>query len=317
MKAQKEENFAVFHTGRGGRFHNPGYVSFEGVYSEQAFIQLLYSKGWIYDKNRDKRGRFCKPYYHDGGGNFVAEVGDRVFDFDGYYNRYELKPLNELDVDDFCIIFSDDKYIDNDICQHIDAQMLGLIINEFDGKWQSSFDYVIRTNKWKVEKNEDGEIIKFSDGNYMVKVVECDFDKKTYKIIELNNNKNMELTKDLLVNLFSTATYGSEWLNIETLKSEKYLDDKFDNEYLENRCREERWADRLLNGGTIVCLDYYDDIDDENVARYEIKLEKFKNGLEKAQEIIPRDWADFVNDEDDYYTCNNIMQVIIFGEVIY
>lgn len=170
MKTQKEEKFAVFHTGRGGRFYNPGHVSFEGVYSEQAFIQLLYSKGLIYYKNRDKRGRYCKPYWHDGGGNFVAEVGDRVFDFDGYYNRYELKPLNELDVDDFYIILRDDKYIEVDICHHIDVQMLELIIHEFNGEWKSSFDYLIRINKWEVEKNEDGEIIKISDGNYTVEI---------------------------------------------------------------------------------------------------------------------------------------------------
>lgn len=127
----------------------------------------------------------------------------------------------------------------------------------------------------------------------------------------------MEITKELLVNLFSTATYGSDWLNIVTLKSEKHLDNKYTPEYLEYRCREDKWADRLLDGGTIVCEDYYDEDDDENPTRYNLKLDHILKGLKKSQEIIPRDWADFVNDEDDYYTCNNIMQVIIFGEVVY
>lgn len=184
MKTQ-EEKFAVFHTGRGGRFHNAGHVSFEGIYTEQEFIQLLDSRNWIFDKNRDKKGRFCKPYWSDCNGNFVAYVGDRIFDFDGDYNKYEIKPLNELELFDFYIIFRDNRYIEADICPHIDAQMLAFISDEFNGEWKSSFDYVIKTNHWDVEKNEDDEIIKFSDENYMVEVVGYDFDKKTCKITEL------------------------------------------------------------------------------------------------------------------------------------
>lgn len=131
------------------------------------------------------------------------------------------------------------------------------------------------------------------------------------------------LDKELLVDLLTTATFGSDWLEIKTLKSEKNLDANLDETYLQNRCLEEKWADRLLNGGHIICIDWYDFETDENGndkdgVRYELTLEDFKNGLLKAKEKeAMRDWVDFVEENDDYYTCNNLVQVVIFGEVIY
>ena len=131
------------------------------------------------------------------------------------------------------------------------------------------------------------------------------------------------IDKELLVDLLTTATFGSDWLEIKTLKSEKDLDANLDETYLQNRCIEERWADRLLNGGHIICIDWYDFETDENGndtdgVRYELTLEDFKKGLLKAKDKeAMRDWVDFVEENDDYYTCNNLVQVVIFGEVIY
>ena len=131
------------------------------------------------------------------------------------------------------------------------------------------------------------------------------------------------IDKELLVDLLTTATFGSDWLEIKTLKSEKDLDANLDETYLQNRCMEERWADRLLNGGHIICIDWYDYETDENGndidgVRYKLTLEDFKKGLLKAKgKEAMRDWVDFVEENDDYYTCNNLVQVVIFGEVIY
>lgn len=126
------------------------------------------------------------------------------------------------------------------------------------------------------------------------------------------------INKEMLIDLFSTSTYGSEWFGIATLKSEQYIDSKFDKEYLENRCREERWADRLLNGGHIVLKDYYPQIEDgEDVVCVKLNLEEFTSRFEKAKVICPTEYAQFINEEYDHYTCNNLMQVVMFGEVIY
>lgn len=134
-----------------------------------------------------------------------------------------------------------------------------------------------------------------------------------------NNRADIDnISKETLVDLFSTATYGSDWLYITTLVSEGNLDDKFSEEYLENRCREEKWADRLLNGGHIVCKDCYDIDEDDLPKRYIIDLDSLKTSLKLARDKeAVRDWSDFVLEEDDYFTCNNLMQVVMFDEVIY
>lgn len=135
-----------------------------------------------------------------------------------------------------------------------------------------------------------------------------------YTRVDIDN-----ISKETLVDLFSTATYGSNWLEIVTLVSEKHLDSGFTEEYLENRCCEEKWADRLLNGGHIVCKDWYEADDDEGKpTKYKIDLNTLKERLKLARDKeAVRDWCDFVLENDDYYACNNLMQVVMFGEIVY
>lgn len=123
------------------------------------------------------------------------------------------------------------------------------------------------------------------------------------------------IDKDFLINLFSTATYNSDWLVIRTLVSERHLDNGFTERYCLERCREEKWADRLLAGGHIVCYDLFEE--DEDDQRHEIDLVRIKDGIKKAMTEAPHDLADFIEENDDYFTCSNLMQVILYGEVIY
>ena len=131
------------------------------------------------------------------------------------------------------------------------------------------------------------------------------------------------ISHDNLVDLLSTATYSSDWLVIKTLKSERTLDEEVEQSVRDEWCLEDKWANRLLKGGHIVCLDYADDLDDDcddcwRPARYELTLDDIKKGLVKARdgEAI-RDWADFCEENEDYFTCNNLMQICMFGEVVY
>lgn len=120
------------------------------------------------------------------------------------------------------------------------------------------------------------------------------------------------ITHENLVDLLCTATYGSDWLEIRTLKSEGFMDEQVEQSVRDGWCIEDKWAYRLLKGGHIVCLDYEDEV------RYELTLDDIKKGLEKARdgEAIC-DWENFCEEKDDYLTCNNLLQVCIFGEVIY
>lgn len=61
-----------FHIGRGGRYYNQGYVTFQG---ERDFQQLLSYRSYLFEVNRDEKGRFCKPYLIDGAGNGI-DAGD-------------------------------------------------------------------------------------------------------------------------------------------------------------------------------------------------------------------------------------------------
>lgn len=88
----------LFHVGRGGRFHNPGYWELIGIGKGlQDAIDLKIDNVFLH--NKDKRGRFCSPFLMDGGGNVVcetpnAEVGE--LDFDGDYDRYVAEYLDDL-----------------------------------------------------------------------------------------------------------------------------------------------------------------------------------------------------------------------------
>ena len=90
------------------------------------------------------------------------------------------------------------------------------------------------------------------------------------------------------------------------------MDEEVKQSVRDGWCLEDKWAHRLLKGGHIVCLDYEDEV------RYELTLDDIKKGLEKARDgEAVRDWADFCEENDDYFTCNNLVQVCMFGEVIY
>lgn len=138
--------------------------------------------------------------------------------------------------------------------------------------------------------------------------------------MEYNRADIDNISKETLVDLFATATYGSNWLDIKVLKYEAHLDNVFSKEYLEDRCLEDVWADRLLNGGHIVCLDWYSAEDNDNGKpdKFKIDLNGLKEKLKLARDKeAVRDWCDFVLEKDDYYTCNNLMQVVMFGEIVY
>ena len=138
------------------------------------------------------------------------------------------------------------------------------------------------------------------------------------KRIDLEN-----ITHENLVDLLCIATYGSDWLVIKTLKSERFMDEEVEQSVRDGWCIEDKWAHRLLKGGHIVCLDYADDSNDDydgdaKPARYELTLDDIKKGLIKARDgEALRDWADFCDENDDYFTCNNLVQVCMFGEVVY
>lgn len=140
------------------------------------------------------------------------------------------------------------------------------------------------------------------------------------------------VTHDDLVNLFSGATYGSEWLSIGTpLGTSNGL-------VTETDCREDVWAKVILAGKNLFFYDYYavdeDDFngdlphkwtkngDGDGRMRYEFTLEDIEKGISKC--LDNGGWEaecanDLINKSEnlDLYEAEAIMQVIVFGEIIY
>jgi len=144
-----------------------------------------------------------------------------------------------------------------------------------------------------------------------------------------------DLTHEDLVDLFSTATYGSSWLEIWAP----------DREWLgitDSDCREDVWAKALLAGRQLYCIDheaegeiygdkgYVDTGDSALSVIYRINLGDISIGLENALNgTFPGDadiksWArkcaqDFIAGEGemDNPEAECLMQIIMFGDVIY
>lgn len=131
----------------------------------------------------------------------------------------------------------------------------------------------------------------------------------------------MKLNKEQLVDLLCTATFGCDWLECACLKSEKHLDEQFSQEYLDNRCCEEKWADRLLAGGTLVCIDYEDEDENGKPKKYKLTIKDFEERLQEApfcdDECVVRSFCNWRIENYDYYDCNNLLQYVMFGEVVY
>lgn len=135
---------------------------------------------------------------------------------------------------------------------------------------------------------------------------------------------------DDLVNLFSTATYGSNYFDVVKKKKDYYGTELED----ENDCREDAWAKILLSGKPIYVLDYYSEEvaygnmphewdEKRGAMKYTVTLDDIKGGIQKA--IDNGGWDakcafDLINDDScdlDLTEAENLLQIITFGEAIY
>ena len=128
-----------------------------------------------------------------------------------------------------------------------------------------------------------------------------------------------ELTHDELVNLLSTALYGSNWFAASyDSKVYKSLTET------EGDCFEDALADMLLAGHKIKITDYYAEGEsyskkcvgfDGEDAEYEVTLKDFlhtastKSGFKLVEEVL--------DGEGDYWTADAFLQRVVFGKEIY
>ena len=145
-----------------------------------------------------------------------------------------------------------------------------------------------------------------------------------------------EITHDDLVNLFSTALYGSSYLSASY---DECVDEDDDD------CYEDVLAKSLLSGGKIQITDHYAEgcpygslpclIDEDDDCVYDVTLDSVKTGLAKAangtfnsqskdfieveRKFARKAFDSFLSEACDfdltYADC--LMQIILFDEIIY
>lgn len=145
--------------------------------------------------------------------------------------------------------------------------------------------------------------------------------------------KVTSLTHEELVNLFSTALYGDNTFCID-------VPSRFEDLWV-GECFEDKIANVLLHGGRIKLRDNYSANADDDVevygngtdiivetkseelldnlcyyAYYSISLDSIlaacstSEGYRLASEL-------FIDEDGDFYTAYNLLQLIVFGEVVY
>lgn len=130
-----------------------------------------------------------------------------------------------------------------------------------------------------------------------------------------------------IVDIFSTGLTGCDYLSVDN-------DDQFYADYekcLKNPedCFEDKIAKILNNGGSIKIIDMYaegeiysergkliDEDDDESDVVYTITIEDVLKGCSTIEGYKYATTL-LVDEDGDYYTANNLLQIILFGEVIY
>ena len=128
-----------------------------------------------------------------------------------------------------------------------------------------------------------------------------------------------EFSHDDLVNLLSTALYGSTWFEAD-------YDGKIYKSLKETNgdCFEDKLADMLLAGHKITITDLEAEGEsysnkcvgfDGDVAIYEVRLKDFlkiastKRGFKLVEEVLDGD--------GDYWTADAFLQRVVFGEEVY
>jgi len=128
---------------------------------------------------------------------------------------------------------------------------------------------------------------------------------------------NVELSHDDLVNILSYLNSDCHFA-IEKADGEEY-------EKAEDDCFEDILARHLLNGGNIVIIDNNAEgevycnlphkIGEDDEVEYTVSYQDFLNGFQ-CDEALPY-VEDMINETDDYWTSYNLIQCVLFGEIIY
>lgn len=100
-----------------------------------------------------------------------------------------------------------------------------------------------------------------------------------------------DITHEDLVDLFSTATYGSNYLSLAFINEDDYYGTKLEDS---EDCWEDKFTKVLLDGGCIEVLDYYaedeDDFNGDKPHRWNGQCMAYTIGLQTSKRVCRRRW---------------------------
>lgn len=107
------EIYVAFHIGRGGRFYDAGHTFFIGEFDFQELINR--NSNDLFLRERDKKGRFCKPCWVDLNSHVMVEPEDMDslsgrLEWDGLYNTDYVKRLDDCDEFEIEVLLKSDHY---------------------------------------------------------------------------------------------------------------------------------------------------------------------------------------------------------------
>lgn len=123
MTNETENKIIVaFHIGRGGRFNNPGHKTFIGEKNLQDLI--VANNQYLYEVNRDEKGRFCKPYLADQSGKTILDAEDLkkevgCLEFDGTYDTDCCCYIDDCSDEEIDIIFDSHDVVSFELTDYI------------------------------------------------------------------------------------------------------------------------------------------------------------------------------------------------------
>lgn len=111
------------------------------------------------------------------------------------------------------------------------------------------------------------------------------------------------------MDFLSGATYDSYWASVSVHDDTSAEVRKAANE--NNECREEVWADVLLNDEFIEVYD----IEEEEA--HKISLNDIIKAFKQLIIDYPKHYANIMSEEADFYDYDAWMQCAVFGDIIY
>lgn len=110
MNKEYANTIVAFHIGRGGRFYNPGHITYEGEHDASYISQHLY---FPTKKNGDEiitGNKEMLDLNNNGVGATVSEYnrGIGTYDLDGTYDTWIFKKIKDLDDEEIAIIAQTD-----------------------------------------------------------------------------------------------------------------------------------------------------------------------------------------------------------------